>query len=156
MPERPETCRAVGIALVAMTAAGCAEELGPEAFATARVAGTVRVAGGAVTSGWIEFLPSVGTRGDIRSAPIRRDGSFATDGVPVGEVAVRLVGVYGPPIPTPFGAVKLDAFRSFQTPIRASVPAGGLPHLDVDLAVEAVRSRREAVERSRRFDEPGG
>src|SRR5258708_2926577 len=94
-----------GLAGVVLIAAGCSEELGPEVFRTTRVEGTVRIAGQPVTSGWVEFQPVEGAQGNLRSAPIRKDGSFAAEGVPVGRVAIGVAGLLGPPIPTSLGPV---------------------------------------------------
>lgn len=146
MPDRRARSGAVGVILIA-AAAGCAEELGPEVFETTRVEGTARIAGQPIPSGWVEFLPVEGTRGDLRSAPIRKDGSFAADGVPVGRVAIGIAALHGPPIPTSLGPVERSAFRGFRTPIRRAIPSGDPARLDLDLAVEAesFRMRQRAV-----------
>jgi hypothetical protein len=156
MPERFAKTGAVGLALFAAGFSGCSEELGPEVFETARVAGTVRLSGQPLASGWIEFLPIEGTRGDLRTTPIHRDGTFATDGVPVGRVAIRLPAAYGPPVPTSLGAVPIGTFRTFQSPIRATIPPKGMSRLDLELAVEAEKYRREQEALRRRMNEPGG
>lgn len=141
MPDRRATPGLVGVVLIAAIMPGCSEELGPETFPTTRTEGTIRVAGQPVKSGWVEFLPVDGTRGNLRSVPIRKDGSFAADGVPVGRVAIGVTALHGPPISTSHGPVDLATFRAFRTPIRRVIPPGELARLDLDLAVEAESSR---------------
>lgn len=147
--------RAIRAALLLLGAGaiGCGEELGPERFESGRVEGTIRLGGRPIPSGWVEFFPIDGTRGNLRSAPIRADGSFAASGVPAGRVAVRLVDAYGPPIPTSLGPVRFSTFGSFQTPIRAMVPAGTTTCLDIELAAEAERYRRNQEALTRRMDD---
>jgi hypothetical protein len=148
MPDRLVRPASVGLALVAATLGGCTSELVPESFPSSRVEGTIGIAGRPVSSGWVEFLPAEGTMGNLRSSPILRDGSYRVDGVPRGRVVVRLVGVYGPPIPTSLGPVEVATFRSFLSPIRRVIDAG-TTHLDLDLASEAQAHQRQRVEVSR-------
>ena len=82
------------LGLLALLASGCSEELGPEQLATAEVKGKVQLAGRPVTSGWVEFWPVKGTRGNSRTAPLRADGSFEARGVAVG--LNRLVLAHAP------------------------------------------------------------
>ncbi|HEY2159652.1 MAG TPA: hypothetical protein VGH33_28770 [Isosphaeraceae bacterium] len=147
---------AIGVALIAATLGGCANELGPESFPSSRVEGTIRIAGRPVSSGWIEFLPAEGTAGNLRSAPILRDGTYGVDGVPRGRVVVRLVGVYGPPIPTSLGPVELATFRSFLSPIRRAIDAQPTSHVDLELASEAEAHQRRRLEASRQMNDPRG
>ncbi len=135
---------------------GCANELGPESLATTRVEGAIRIAGRPVSSGWVEFLPAEGAMGNLRSASISRDGSFGVDGVPQGRVVVRLVGVYGPPIPTMVGAVDLSTFRSFQSPIRRLIEDKTTQRLDLDLAQEAEAQQRRRLETSQQLRDSRG
>ncbi len=147
---------AVLAALVGGTVVGCTSELGPESFPASRAEGTVRIAGTPVSSGWLEFVPAEGTMGNLRSAPIHRDGSYGVDGVPRGRVVIRLVGVYGPPIPTSLGPVERSSFRSFLSPIRRVIDGDATSHLDLDLALEAEAYQRHRLEASRPIDSSRG
>jgi hypothetical protein len=128
----------VVIASCAVPVAGCREELGPERFQTTRVAGVVREGGRPVTGGWIEFVPAEGTVGNLRSAPIGPDGSFAADRVAVGTVAIGVVGA-------PLGPVTTPVFRELVHPIRRTIPAGPSAPLEIDLLQEAFRYRQAKV-----------
>lgn len=110
--------------------AGCREELGPERFPTARVSGRVSVGGRPVRGGWIEFHPIEGTAGNVRSARVAPDGTFATDGVPVGR---NMVGVAGGLI----GLERSSLFHPLSSPIRRTVPPGA-SRLEIDLHEEQV------------------
>jgi len=114
-------------------APGCSEELGPERFPTTRVAGIVVEGGRPVGGGWIEFLPTEGTLGNIRSARIGKDGSFEADRVAIGENVIRLVNA---PIKTPGGAM---LFSQFASPVRRRIPPQPDGPLTIDLRDEAVR-----------------
>ncbi|MGZ3301945.1 MAG: hypothetical protein ACXWPK_19000 [Isosphaeraceae bacterium] len=119
--------------LLGLLAAGCSEELGPERFPTTRVAGIVVEGGRPVAGGWIEFIPTDGTVGNIRSARIGRDGSFQADRVAIGENVIRLVNA---PINMP-GGEKL--FGQFSSPVRRKIPLEPDGPLAIDLLEEAVR-----------------
>src|SRR5271157_5913628 len=119
--------------LLGLLAPGCSEELGPERFPTTRVAGIVVEGGRPVARGWIEFIPTDGTVGNIRSARIGRDGSFQADRVAIGENVIRLVNA---PINMP-GGEKL--FGQFSSPIRRKIPLEPDGRLAIDLLEEAVR-----------------
>jgi hypothetical protein len=129
----------VGLALGLL--AGCAEELRPEAFRTTTITGRVTVGGRAYGPGWLEMMPVDGTTGHLRSAPVGRDGSFRAEGVPVGEVAMRLVGF--PPVGT--GVPTTDRFlqevRQVYGIRRKVPPAGGA--VAIELAEDAARRARE-------------
>jgi len=71
---------------------GCGGIFGPEPFKTTRVEGSVRIAKEPLRGGFIEFSPIDGTVGIMRSAPIRPDGTFVVDRVPVGSNAIAIVG----------------------------------------------------------------
>lgn len=115
----------IGLALFALGAVGCADELGPVPFPTASVSGKVVSAGSPVGGGWLEFLPVEGTIGNFRSAPLGRDGSFSMDRAPVGRVAARLVH--------PPGNVLIPgAVRSFGSPVRFEVPESGASGVVID------------------------
>jgi len=114
-------------------APGCSEELGPERFPTTRVTGVVVEGGRPVGGGWIEFIPTEGTVGNIRSARIGKDGSFQTDRVAIGENVIRLVNA---PITVPGGA---RLFGQFASPVRRRIPQVPAGPLTIDLLDEAVR-----------------
>ncbi len=133
-PLRPGLARpCVPVILLGLLAPGCSEELGPEHFPTTRVTGKVVEGGRPVAGGWIEFIPTEGTVGNIRSAWIGKDGGFQADRVAIGENAIRLVNA---PISIPGGA---RLFEQFATPIRRKIPAQPVGPFTIDLLEEAVR-----------------
>ncbi len=132
--------RRIGPALaMAALGIGCGEELGPERFPTAHVRGSVAAGGRPVGGGFIEFQPIDGTRGNLRVGPIRPDGSFAVDLVPVGKVAVGLAQLPIGPIPTASGPVDPRDFRLNRAPLRRTIAEGPDVVLAIDLDVEANR-----------------
>ena len=130
---RLSSVRVLFLLLLGLLAAGCSEELGPERFPTTRVAGIVVEGGRPVAGGWIEFIPTDGTVGNIRSARIGTDGSFQADRVAIGENVIRLVNA---PINMP-GGEKL--FGQFSSPVRRKIPLEPDGPLAIDLLEEAVR-----------------
>jgi hypothetical protein len=122
--------RLAGLALMGL-APGCREELGPVRFPTTRVTGVVREGERPVGGGWIEFLPVDGTVGNLRSAPLRPDGSFEADRVAVGTNQVGLVAA-------PVGSLLAQRFHPMRSPIRRAIPAGPSTTLTIDLIEEAV------------------
>lgn len=124
--------------IVAVAVGGCAEELGVDRPATARVAGVVLDGGRPVAGGWIEFIPVEGTVGSMRSAPIGPDGRFEVDHAPIGAVGVGLAAVR---------TVTTDPrpFDSLRTSIRRTIPPGGGSALTIDLVEEAIRYRAMAA-----------
>jgi hypothetical protein len=125
------------------TAAGCSEELGPEKFETTRIKGRVISNAKPVTTGWVEILPTEGTMGNLRTAKIQPDGTFETDGTPVGKVAIILVKIPPDQYPTPFGTVPSLVFQVVNSPIRRTIPPGTECRVDLDLGVEAFRYAQE-------------
>jgi hypothetical protein len=110
---------------------GCSEELGPESMPVTRVIGSVTEGGRPLSKGWVEFFPVDGTVGNLRSAPLRSDGSFDADGVAVGQNMIRLVNA---------GIRKeLGIFSTFQSPIRRRVPVKPGDPLRIELVDEAIR-----------------
>ncbi|MBX6313731.1 MAG: hypothetical protein IRY99_12555 [Isosphaeraceae bacterium] len=107
---------------------GCGEELGPERFATATVTGRVRIGDRPLGKGWLEFQPTQGTRGHLRSARLAADGSFRVERVPVGCNALRLAGVRLGPT----GDALLDAFLAGRFNLGYRV-RGPTEDLDLDL-----------------------
>lgn len=118
---------------------GCAEELGPPARETTRVSGVVREGSTAVGGGWIEFLPTLGTVGNMRSAPIDRNGRFEAKGVAVG---LNRIGFTGAPI-------KIPGWRRYFDPLRSEVvrpiPPGRTDNLTIDLYAELARATKSAT-----------
>lgn len=123
---------------------GCAEELGPTEKPAARVAGRVHVGGAPIGGGWIEFFPVDGTVGDLRSAPLGKDGGFTATGIAVGTNLIRIVH---PPPPPESPYIDGQVYRLFQqphSPIRREI-RGPSARVDVDLREE---SRKEATRRA--------
>ncbi len=125
--------RSASTVLIVFTG-GCAEELGPEPRETTRVTGRVTEGGKPVGKGWIEFLPYVGTVGNMRSAPLRPDGSFAIDGVAVG---LNRVGIAGAPIGLFRGRRFFDPLGS---PILRTVKKSSTEPIRIELYDEVMRT----------------
>jgi hypothetical protein len=119
-----------GMSVLVVLAAGCAEELGPERWETVRVSGVVTEGKTPVERGWVEFLPSDGTVGNMRSAPLGPDGRFVVDGVAVG---VNRVGISGAPIAIREVRRRFDPLGS---PIRRTIAKGRSAPLKIDLLDE--------------------
>jgi hypothetical protein len=132
----------VALAALALALAGCREELGPVAFPTTRVSGVVREGGQPVARGWIEFLPVEGTVGNLRAAPIARDGRFEVSRVAVGWNAIDVVHA---PVRRPEVQWLLN---SRGKPIRRKIPPGAATTLEIDLLTEAYRREREQSEQA--------
>jgi hypothetical protein len=135
-------CVAASLALLAF---GCADELRPERMVDSAVSGHLRMGGKPAGPCWLEFLPVEGTVGLLRSAQVRPDGTFHAGGVAVGNVAIRVVGL----VPVRSGDPRLDRFLALAGQvyiIRRTVPPGGAPALDIDLADEAAAFARSHAE----------
>jgi hypothetical protein len=157
--------RGIGIALIvgaSTLSAGCSEELGPVSMPVARVSGLVRAGDQPLLGGWIEFIPTDGTVGNLRSARIRPDGTFDANRVAIGTNAIRLVdapidsiaylplfasvrwatlargngGQVGPKSPA-------RLFIPFASPIRRVIAADASAPLDVDVVAEAIKFQAE-------------
>jgi hypothetical protein len=125
------------LAVLPVVGSGCGEMLGPERFETTRVTGVVREGQEPVRGGWIEFVPVDGTVGNMRSAPIRPDGTFSADRVAVGPNRVGLVGV-----PTRAPGLR-TMFDTLGTEIQRVIPPGPSTSVTIDVLTEAaLRSRR--------------
>jgi magnesium transporter len=153
MAAKPRLLRAAP-ALLALALVGCSEELGPERFPTATVRGLVTLGNRPVGGGWIEFHPAEGTRGNLRIARIRPDGSFEAEGVPVGRVIIGLDRIPVEPMITRSGPVDPRLFRSLGSPIRRTIPPGRDVELPIDLLDEATRPRRKARGSRRKRNRP--
>lgn len=126
-----QSVRHVRLAMLTLgLSAGCSEERGPVPMPTTRVTGFVHEGRRPIRSGWVEFLPIDGTVGLMRSAPIRPDGTFSAERVPVGEVAV---GINGAAIGLRDGR---RIFDSLGSPIRRRIKAEGAVPLDIDIFLE--------------------
>lgn len=139
MAPRP---RVLGLALslLALGESGCREEWDPERRPTTTVRGAVLVGKAPIGGGWIQFHPVEGTVGDLRIAPIRPDGSFQVDRIPVGRVLVGLDQIPVGAIPTSAGRFDARGFGSLRSPIRRTIPARGGIDLRIDLIDEAARA----------------
>jgi hypothetical protein len=124
-----------GLMLFGALASGCSEELGPVPRETTRVSGRVRQGAQPIRGGWIEFAPIDGTVGNLRSAPIRPDGTFSADGVAVGK---NLIGLAGTP---DLDRRQRQFFDTLRSPIRRTIPRGPETSLTIDLVQEAVRGQ---------------
>jgi hypothetical protein len=116
--------------------------LGPEHLPATTLTGRVLLRGQPLSGGWLEFLPAGGTLGRLRSAEIGPEGQFRAERVPIGRVAIRLVGS---PVERT-GDPKIDAFTAEIRRGHAlawEIRANG-PPVEIDLAVEAARTRRES------------
>jgi hypothetical protein len=123
--------------------AGCAEELMPPPSHTTTVTGRLLLMGRPVGRGWLEFVPIEGTVGVLRSARLQQDGTFRAERVPVGRVAIRLVGAgrlaSGDPMIDRFLVLVSQRYL-----IHRDVKGPSTPDLEIDLGREAVASVREA------------
>ncbi len=115
---------------------GCEEELKPVPLRVVHVKGVVREGKRPMSIGWVEFFPVDGTVGNLRSAPLRTDGSFEADGVAVGANLIRLVNA---PIESP-DAAKL--FGAYSSPIRRVIPDRAETPIEVNLVDELIRYQR--------------
>ncbi|MHB1560430.1 MAG: hypothetical protein ACYC61_23505 [Isosphaeraceae bacterium] len=140
-PGRP----AAGALVVAaaLLAPGCARVLGPVSKPVAQVRGRLHEGGRPISGGWIEFMPSGGTIGNLRSARIGADGTFDADRVAVGENAIRVVN--GHVDDTPY----LKILGQTVSPIRRVIRLDDRTPLSIDLRDEALRfhetRRRQAA-----------
>jgi hypothetical protein len=124
-----------GLALAGSLASGCSEELGPVPRETTQVTGVVRQGVEPVRGGWIEFSPIDGTVGNLRSAPIRPDGTFTADGVAVGKNLIGMAAVPG------LGRRESQVFDTLGSPIRRTISRGSSSSVTIDLVEEAARGR---------------
>lgn len=153
--------RGIGIALIVVASAlsgGCSEELEPVPMPVARVRGIVRTGDRPLSGGWIEFIPTDGTVGNLRSARVRPDGTFDADRVAIGTNAIRLVDarIDSPAYLPLFASVRWAAlgrgdggrvgpnspawlFMPFASPIRRVIAADSQAPIDVDVVAEAIR-----------------
>lgn len=122
-----------GLPVLLILAAGCADELGPERRETTRVSGVVREGPRPVRGGWIEFIPTDGTVGNMRSTPIGPDGRFDAVGVPVGA---NRVGISGARIDLPNWRRYFDPLS---TTIERVVPRQPSTGITIDLYEELAR-----------------
>ena len=118
----------VAIGGIVLLLSACTEEWGSEVMPTGEVAGRVHRSGEPLTRGWLEFMPVDGTVGRLRSARIERDGTFQADSVPIGRVAIRMVGADLP------GAEFLLFSQLYL--IRRDIGDSGTTTLEIDLAEE--------------------
>jgi hypothetical protein len=125
--------RSLLLAGLGWLSAGCSEELGPVPMPVTRVRGVVRQGREPLWKGWIEFVPVDGTIGNIRSARLRKDGSFDADKVAVGKNLIRLIDA---PIQPRLPA---QLFSTFLSPIRRDILPEPGQSLDIDLVDEAIR-----------------
>ncbi|HEV3162473.1 MAG TPA: hypothetical protein VGZ22_00425 [Isosphaeraceae bacterium] len=107
---------------------------------TTRVVGRVHVRSRPVGGGWIEFYPTDGTVGNLRSARIRPDGSFEADRVAIGTNAIKLVN----PPPGVLELLPQGAVFKIHPRIRRDITTTPVTTLDIDLQDEWLRLRRSS------------
>jgi hypothetical protein len=127
-----------------------------------RVRGVVKTGDRPLLGGWIEFIPTDGTVGKLRSARVRPDGTFDVDRVATGTNAIRLVDA---PIDSTaylplFASLRWAAlaradggrvgpksparlFIPFASPIRRLIIADASAPIDVDVVAEAIKFQAE-------------
>ncbi|WP_435016278.1 magnesium/cobalt transporter CorA [Tundrisphaera sp. TA3] len=144
-------------AVLGLALAGCREELGPERLPTTTVRGVVVAGPSPVAGGWIEFLPVEGTPGNPRVARLAGDGTFVAEKVPVGRVLIRFerLDLRGARIAP--GVVDPALFRTYNSPVRRTIPAVPGPPVRIDLFEESIRAagRRRAGRRRKRSGQGG-
>jgi hypothetical protein len=107
-----------------------------------RVSGVVREGRRPVSGGWIEFMPVEGTVGNLRSAPIARDGRFEVSQVAAGWNTIDVVHA---PVRRP----EVQWLLSIQgKPIRRAIPPGASTTLEIDLLTEAYRHEQEQSQKA--------
>lgn len=140
--RRYPAAAALGVAAVVFTP-GCSRVLGPVPRPVAEVRGRLHEGGRPISGGWIEFMPSGGTIGNLRSARIDADGTFAADRVAIGENAIRVVNAHVDA--TPY----LNIVGQTVSPIRRVIRPDDRATLTIDLRDEALRfhetRRRQAA-----------
>ena len=150
---RPLPLLSWALSTLAVAAAGCRDEWPPERLPTTAVRGRVLIGRAPVGGGRIQFAPVEGTPGKLRISPIRPDGSFEADRVPVGRVLVGLDRIPVGAVPTSAGPFDPRGFGSLRSPIRRTIPPGPGADLAIDLIDEATRagiSRRSGRRRKNR------
>jgi hypothetical protein len=130
---------------LAICSIGCHDVLGPEKMHVTTVLGRVTQGGRPLSRGFIEFVPVDGTVGRMRSAQIRKDGTFHAVKVAVGINLIRLVNTDIENNDLRIG------FGSYASPIRRKItdPPGGQLELDV---IEEYR--KAAAARLRKRSDP--
>ncbi len=130
------------VVTAALLAPGCSRVFGPVPRPVAQVRGQLHEGGRPISGGWIEFMPSGGTIGNLRSARIDADGKFDADRVAVGENAIRVVNAHVDA--TPY----LNILGHTVSPIRRVIRSDDRAALSIDLRDEALRfheTRRRQV-----------
>jgi hypothetical protein len=121
------------LAIALLLASGCQEELGPERMPTTRVVGRVHLRSMPVGGGWIEFYPTDGTVGKLRSARLRPDGSFEADKVAIGRNAIQIVH---PSIPLPGQMHPQSPISIFERVAVIRRDITGVPETTIDIDVQ--------------------
>lgn len=126
-----------------LLAPGCSRVFGPVPKPVTQVRGRLHEGGRPIAGGWIEFMPSGGTIGNLRSARIAADGTFDAVRVAVGENAIRVVN--GHVDATPY----LVILGQTVSPIRRVIRPDDPSPLSIDLRDEALKfhemRRRQAA-----------
>ena len=142
----------LGLALITLAAVGCSEEWGPEPIRTTTVRGRIVRGSRPIGSGWVEIAPVDGTRGGLRTGPLRPDGSFEIGSVGIGRVLIGLVRAPVGPLPTSGGLTDgASYFHSYSSPIRRPIRPDAAVPLVIDLDREVA-----GVQQDGRGSAPGG
>lgn len=121
--------RSIGIATCAL-AAGCSQERPDPPYARVSVEGRVTRGQEAFRRGWVEFVPTEGGKGVLRSGEIGPDGRFRVEGLGPGRHGIRIV------VPRDNSLYPFDRFFS---PIRRELTEEPLQKIDIDLLRESPR-----------------
>lgn len=124
-----------------LLAPGCAEEWGPEPIPTTTATGRVRIGSRPLRDAWVEFLPTGGTLGRLRSAQVGPDGTFRATELPVGDVVIRLVLARPDEIADP--SLRQFFRRYGQSYFIRRTLGPGPNRLDIDLPAEVERLYRQ-------------
>lgn len=127
------------VALALLGAAGCKEMLKDGDPPAVVVQGSIRAGTIPIGGGWIEFWPTEGTVGPLRSSPIAGDGSFAPVALTPGRRLVRLVrSSPAGPLPLIHQAL-FERSQRLDSPLRAAIPEAASFRLDIDLATQDIQ-----------------
>jgi hypothetical protein len=119
---------AVAFMTFAATLAGCSQERPAPPQPSVTVEGRVTRGPTPFRTGWVEFVPTEGGRGNMRSGPIGPEGEFRIEKLEPGMHGVRVI------IPRD---TKLHPFDMFFSPIRRNLTDQPVQKFDIDLMRES-------------------
>jgi hypothetical protein len=142
--RRSASARPLLVLVVLILVPGCEPIFGPPQTRVASFSGRVLWHGQPISRGWLEISPTEGTLGHLRSARLEPDGTFRAERVPVGTVAIRIVGM--PMLRSRDRAEDRFLLDIRQVSlIRRTVPPAGLASCLIELDREALLIPDEAV-----------